>query len=691
MFDNRIESYLMNLKLPQTTLTTALLCVSFFTKAQTAPTPAAERWKGLERKAALRRASVLDSVRFRNIGPTVMSGRITDIDVNPADPTEFYVAYASGGVWYSRNNGQSFLPVFDSLETMTIGDIAVNWRTGSIWVGTGEVNSSRSSYAGIGVYRSTDKGRSWRYLGLPESQHIGKIQLHPTDDNTAWVAAMGHLYSNNRERGVYKTTDGGATWRQTLFVDDKTGVVDIDLNPQNPAELYATAWQRIRHAWDFEPAGPGSGLYKSTDGGEHWSRISTEGSGLPTGKVVGRMGVAVYPKNPSTVYLVVDNQTPSKDTTLGDTTRYYLRSFKGISLEDFGRLDERKLDTFLKRNGLIKRYTAKQVKELVQAGKLPPNALYDYLYVNTGFESAPVGAEVYRSDDAGRSWTKTNDKPMPRLYSTYGYYFGKIWVAPDDERKVFLVGVSLQMSVDGGHTFRPIEKANVHSDHHVVWIDPKRNEHIFNANDGGLNITYDNGDHWFSANTPAVGQFYSVTTDNAKPYNVYGGLQDNGVWYGPSNHREGPGWLSEGDYPYKHISGGDGMQVQVDPRDNVTTYAGSQFGYYNRFDRRNPDASKLITPQHTLGQKPYRFNWQTPILLSRHNPDIVYFGGNKLFRSFNRADTFLVVSDDLTKGDGGGNVPFGTITSIAESPLRYALLYAGTDDGRLHVSRDGGY
>lgn len=681
----------MNLKLPQTLLTGTLLSVTFFTKAQTGPTAAAERLKGLERKAALRRASVLDSVRFRNIGPSIMSGRITDIDVNPADPTEFYVAYASGGVWHSRNNGQSFTPIFDSVETLTIGDIAVNWRTGTIWVGTGEVNSSRSSYAGTGIYRSTDGGKTWRYMGLPESHHIGKIQLHPTDDNTAWVAVLGHLYSPNRERGVYKTTDGGASWRQTLFVDENTGVVDLDANPQNPAELYATAWYRTRRAWNFEPAGASSGLYKSSDGGEHWTRISTEGSGLPTGKTVGRMGVAVYPKNPSTVFVVVDNQTPAKDTTLGDTTRYYLRDFKELSLENFARLDERKLDTFFKKNGLARRYTAKGVKEQVATGQLRPTALYDYLYQNTGFEGTPLGAEVYRSDDAGKSWRKTNTKPLT-LYSTYGYYFGKIYLAPDDDRKILLTGFHLELSTDGGATFHPIDKDNVHADHHAAWINPKRPEQLFDANDGGLNLSYDDGAHWFKANTPAVGQYYSVVVDDAKPYNVYGGLQDNGVWVGPSNNQDGPGWQAEGKYPFQPIMGGDGMQVQVDTRDNLTAYTGYQFGNYSRLNRSNPQGTaRRITPVHALGQRPYRFNWQTPILLSKHNPDIVYFGGNYLFRSFNRADTFLVASDDLTRGDGGGNVPYGTITSIAESPLRVSLLYVGTDDGRLHRSTDGGY
>jgi len=680
----------MPLKVTQTLLTAALLGVTIFTKAQ-APTPAAERLRSLEQKKTLRTRSVLDSIRFRNIGPAIMSGRVSDLDVNPADPTEFYVAYASGGVWHTRNNGQSFSPVFDSTEILTIGDIAVDWRRGTIWVGTGEVNSSRSSYAGTGVYKSTDRGRSWQYLGLPESHHIGKIQLHPTNENIAWVAVLGHLYSANRERGVYKTTDGGRSWKQTLFVDDNTGAVDLDLDPQNPDILYATAWHRTRRAWSFVPSGKTSGLYKSTDGGERWTRLNTEGSGLPTGDVVGRMGVAVYPKNPNIVYVVVDNQTPSPDTTLKDTSRYYLRHFKNIGPEDFARLDERKLDSFLKRNGMHRRYTARQVKEQVATGQLRSSALYDYLYVNTGFETTPLGAEVYRSEDAGRSWRKTHEKPLT-IFSSYGYYFGKIYVSPQDDRKVLVPAFNIDLSTDGGKTFKHIEREHVHADHHAAWINPARDGHIVNGNDGGINITYDYGQNWQKVNTPAVGQYYAVTVDDAKPYNVYGGLQDNGVWWGPSTHKETMDWHDNGQYPFRMIMGGDGMQVQVDPRDNTTTYTGFQFGNYSRLNRLSPQGSaKRITPQHALGQKPFRFNWQTPILMSRHNPDILYFGGNQLFRSFNKGDTMLVLGQDMTKGDGGGNVPYGTITTIAESPLRFSLLYTGTDDGRLHVSQDGGY
>jgi photosystem II stability/assembly factor-like uncharacterized protein len=666
------------------------LLISITSFAQTRPTTGADRLKGLQQRQVLENRSVLN-IPFRNIGPSVMSGRVVDVDVNPADPTEFYVAYATGGLWHTKNNGQSFAPIFDSADVITIGDIAVNWNTGTIWVGTGEVNSSRSSYAGIGMYRSKDKGKTWQYLGLPESHHIGKVQLHPTDDNTAWVAVLGHLYSPNKERGVYKTTDGGATWKQTLSVNDNTGAVEMEINPQNPNELYAAMWYRTRSAWNFEESGPGSGIYKSTDGGNTWTLLNKDGSGLPTGKVVGRIGLAVYPKNPQIVYAIIDNQQAKPDTAKRDSLVLALADFKNISKEQFSRLEENKLDTFLRRNRLSQRYTAKQLKDLVGTNQIQSTALYDYLYMNTGFEGTPVGAEVYRSDNGGQSWRKTNTREIP-IFSTYGYYFAKIFTSAYNENKIYILGVSAQMSTDGGKTFRSIDKQNVHSDHHALWVNPTRDNHLINGNDGGLNISYDDGEHWFKANTPSVGQFYSVVADDARPYNVYGGLQDNGVWWGPSTNREGYGWYDNGDYGFKMIGGGDGMQVQVDTRDNLTTFSGSQFGNYTRVNRLNPrPTARRITPQHSLGEKPYRYNWQAPILISKHNQDVIYFGAHKLFRSMNKGDTMVGMGSDLTRGGREGDVPFGTLTTITESPLRFGLIYVGTDDGNVQLTKDGGY
>ncbi|MFL5809353.1 MAG: WD40/YVTN/BNR-like repeat-containing protein [Flavisolibacter sp.] len=670
-----------------------LLLVSFFINAPLKAQKAPDRLKTIQQRQALESKSVLNPIKFRNIGPSVMSGRVVDVEGNPDDPTEFYVAYATGGLWHTTNNGQSFVPIFDSADVITIGDIAVNWKTRTIWVGTGEVNSSRSSYAGMGIFKSKDNGKTWQYLGLPESQHIGKIQLHPTDDNIAWVAVLGHLYTPNRERGVYKTTDGGVTWKQTLYIDDNTGVVDLDINSQNPNEVYAAAWYRTRSAWNFEESGKTSGIYKSNDGGNTWALITKQGAGFPVGEGVGRIGLAVYPKNPQVVYAIMDNNFHKAATEKKtDSVSYVLRDFEKLTKEQFMQLDPKKLDTFLRRNRMYPKYNAEMIMERVSNGTLKPTVIWEYLYdANTALFDTPItGAEIYRSDNGGQSWKKTNTKDLT-LYNTYGYYFGKIFISPYNDQKLVITGFDIELSTDGGKTFSRIDKENVHADHHVAWIDPRRDNHFIIGNDGGCNITYDNGDHWFKANTPSVGQFYSVFVDNAKPYNVYGGLQDNGVWYGPSNNRENVGWQDGGNYAFKSIAGGDGMQVQVDTRDNATTYTGFQFGNYARLNRLNPrETSKRITPQHPLGERPFRFNWQTPVLISKHNQDVIYFGGNKLFRSFNRADTLIAISNDLTNGGKAGDVPFGTITTIAESPLRFGLLYVGTDDGNIQLTKDGG-
>jgi photosystem II stability/assembly factor-like uncharacterized protein len=670
-----------------------LVCTSLTFLAQPAATSAEDRLKGLEKRRMLEKASTLNHIAFRNIGPSIMSGRVSDLDVNAEDPTEFYVAYASGGLWHTTNNGQSFEPIFDSEDVLTIGDIAVDWgNPRTIWVGTGEVNSSRSSYAGTGVYKSSDNGKTWDYMGLPESHHIGKIQLHPSNPDIAWVAALGHLYSANKERGVYKTTDGGKSWRQTLYVDDNTGAVDLDINPKNPNEVYAGMWYRVRRAWKFEESGKSSGIYKSTDGGETWNKVSGPGSGFMEGDKIGRIGLAVYPANPQIVWAIVDNNNPKPDTTSAKTDTFYKRSdFRDLTREQFAQMKDNLLDTFLRRNSFPRRYTAKNVKEMVATGKVPPNALWDYLDSDDGFQNTGIyGCEVYKSTDGGQSWKRTHDKPIG-IFNTYGYYFAKIYTAHANPDLVFILGFYAQVSDDGGKTFRTMDKGNVHADHHALWVNPKRELHLINGNDGGVNITYDTGRVWHKANMPPVGQYYAITVDDAKPYNVYGGLQDNGSWWGPSNHRENIGWVDNGQYAYRNINGGDGMQAQVDTRDNATVYSGFQFGFYNRYNKEKRGAQKFLRPQHALGEKPLRFNWQSPILLSKHNQDVFYLGSNRVYRSLNKGDTMIAMSGDLSKGGIKGNVPYGTLTTLAESPLKFGLVYAGTDDGNVHVSQDGGF
>ena len=676
---------------------TTLTFVSSY--AQIAPTPASERLNGLAQRKLLQSQSLLKDINFRNIGPSVMSGRVVDVDVNPKDPTEFYVAYATGGLWHTTNNGQSFVPVFDHENVIGIGDIAVNWQDGEIWVGTGEANSSRSSYSGIGIYKSIDTGRTWQYLGLPETQHIGKIMLNPKNNNIAWIAATGHLYSPNKERGVYKTTDGGKTWKQTLYIDDNTGAIDMDMNPDNPDELYACMWHRERRAWNFTGSGSTSAIYKSTDGGETWKRITGKSTGFPQDEGTGRIGISVYKSNPQVIYAILDNQNHRPDTATRkkDTSRYTRNDFKNISKEKFLALDDKKLDSFLIKNDFDKKYRDSSAKELVRTDKIKPDALYDYFIdANSDLYNTPIiGCEIYRSDNGGLSWGKVNLKGLG-LYNTYGYYFGKISVSPVDEKKVIINGFNLMESTDGGKTFKAVDKANTHPDWHGVWINPLRDSNWVAGNDGGCNITYDNGKHWFKANTPPVAQFYAVVVDDAKPYHVYGGIQDNGVWYGSSknfdNDKSGDDDEEEfeAEDNWKNLGGGDGMQVQIDTRDNKTVYFGSQFGEYIR---KTIDAGrgKRIHPMPDLGAEKFRYNWQTPILLSGFNQDIFYMGSNVFFRSMDKGENMKTLSGDLSKGKREGNVPFGTIVTLGESPIRFGMIYAGTDDGNIQLSKDGGY
>jgi len=676
------------------TLFTILLFTSItFSQVNPVPaTPAQKRFDAFKQREKLKENSLLKNVEFRSVGPTIMSGRVDDIDVNPSDPTEFYVAYASGGLWKTTNNGISFTPLFDHEASMTIGDIAVDWNHGeTIWVGTGENNSSRSSYAGTGIYKSTDMGKNWQYMGLGETQHTGRIIIDPDDPNILWVAALGHLYSPNPERGVYKTTDGGKTWEKTLFVDDNTGTIDLVIDPNNSQTLYASTWYKTRRAWNFVESGKTSGIYKSVDGGNTWKLISTEESGFPTGEGVGRIGLAVYPKNSQIIYAVVDNQAHRPEEKKEEKLVITKDMLKDISSEDFLKLNDKDINNFLDDNGFPNKYTAESIKGMIKENKIKPIALVDYLSdANEDLFNTPViGAEVYRSEDGGKNWKKANEDYIDDLFYTYGYYFGLIRVDPNDDKTIYIAGVPALKSTDAGKTYKSIDQSNMHGDYHALWIDPNKSDHIVWGNDGGLNISYDGGKTYFKANTPAVGQFYSINVDMAKPYNVYGGLQDNGVWTGPSTYSPNYSWYDSGQYPFKSIMGGDGMQVQVDTTDNTTVYTGFQFGFYYRLNKNTEDA-KSVKPEHVLGEKPYRFNWQTPIKLSPHNQDIFYIGANKLFRSFDRGKTLKPISDDLTKGGREGDVPFGTLTTIDESPLKFGLIYTGSDDGLVYVTKDGG-
>ncbi|WP_412068021.1 WD40/YVTN/BNR-like repeat-containing protein [Rubrivirga sp. IMCC43871] len=649
-----------------------------------APTPAAERLVVPDA------VSPLAEIPFRSVGPTVMSGRVAAVEGKPGDPSTMIVAYASGGVWKTTTGGASFEPLFDDMPTITVGALAVDWADAegdgpTIWVGTGEANSSRSSYAGTGVYRSTDGGDTWAHLGLAETHHIGKIVLGEAPGH-AVVAAVGHLYSPNPERGVYRTTDGGASWSHTLSLDGDTGA--IDLAQDASGRLYAATWTRSRRAWDFREGGPGSAIWASDDDGASWSRLTTEGSGFPTGATVGRIGVATHG---TTVWAVVDNQARRPDEDDPDAPAVTRDVLRTISRDAFLALAEEDLNAFLDANNVPYSYTAESILEDVREGRITPADLVAFLEDANAqlFDTPVVGAEVYRSDDGGASWTRTHDGPIDDLFYSYGYYFSVLRVDPHDADRLYVMGVPLVGSVDGGATWQRADEDHVHVDHHDLWLDPTRPGYAISGNDGGLNVTYDGGASWTKLNRPAVGQFYTVAVDNAEPYNVYGGLQDNGVWVGPSDYDAGEGWRAEGEYPYRRLLGGDGMQIQVDDRDG-TVYTGFQFGNYFRTNRSGEGRAERIVPQHELGERPYRWNWQAPIWLSRHAPDVLYFGSNKVHRSLDRGETWETMSDDLTGGGRPGDVPYGTLTTLHESPLEFGLLAAGTDDGRVWTSRDGG-
>lgn len=633
------------------------------------------------------------NLKFDNIGPTVFSGRVTDIAINPSNPTHFYVAYASGGLWETKNNGTTFTPIFDNEATMTIGDIAVNWNTKEIWVGTGEVNSSRSSYAGVGVYKSKDNGASWDYVGLPESHHIGRIILDVTDPNKAWVAVLGHLYSTNPERGVYMTEDGGVTWSQTLFINDDTGVVDMIRDHQNPSVFYAAAWQRSRRAWDFVESGKGSGIYKSIDSGKTWNKISGATSGFPDGEGTGRIGLSMTNTSSGTrIYALLDDYNRRPNEQKDDQEGLSKDDFKTMTKDQFLELDKKELTSYLRSNRFPQKYSADKVISLLKADDIQPKDLATYLENANAllFDTPVIGASLYKSDDGGATWTKTHKGYLDNVYNSYGYYFGVVTADPSDINTVYIAGVPILRSDDGGATFSNINGQNVHVDHHIIWVNPEQPNHVINGNDGGINISYDQGANWIKCNSPSVAQFYYINADQAKEYNVYGGAQDNGVWMGSHRYRPGVRWHNSGSYPYQSLVGGDGMQIQIDPRDNETVYAGLQFGFYFRLNSKTKDR-RLMTPQQDLGSSPYRWNWQTPILLSQHQPDILYMGAHKLLRSLNRGDDFDEISEDLTQGGKKGDVPYGTLTTIHESPLRFGLLYTGSDDGLIQVTRDGGY
>jgi photosystem II stability/assembly factor-like uncharacterized protein len=557
--------------------------------------------------------NLLDGLEWRCIGPAIMGGRIDDFAVVEGNTDIIYAASASGGLWKTVNNGVTWEPVFDGQSTSSIGDVAIAPSSPDVvWVGTGEANNRQSSSWGDGIYKSEDAGLTWKNMGLRDSHHIGRIVIHPQNPDIVYVAVLGRLWGPNKERGLFRTTDGGRTWVNTRFIDEDTGFVDVAIDPENPSTLYAAAYQRRRTAYGFSGGGPESGLYKTTDGGDSWVRLS---NGLPEG-ATGRIGIDVYRRNPSIVYAIIEHK---------------------------------------------------------EGG-------------------------IFRSEDKGATWKRmsiTNPRPM---------YYSRIRIDPGNDQRIWVLGAAMYVSEDGGKTFRTDYVREIHGDFHAIWINPADSGHMIVGSDGGIHISHDRGRTWDFVNTLPLAQFYEVGFDMRRPYFIYGGLQDNGSWGGPSAT-----WTSVGitNDEWSRVGGGDGFYTRVDPDDHNTVYAESQDGNLFRFDLRSGE-SKSIRPEPADEKETYRFNWNSPILISPHNSKKVLYGGNKLFISRDRGDNWEetvdlttqtdrdklpimgVVPDATTLSRNDGVSYYGTITTIVESPLREGLLYVGTDDGLVQVSRDDG-
>lgn len=650
--------------------------------ASSGPSSAADRWAAWAEHQRLEQESPFHGLEWRNIGPVIQGGRVVDVEPIPGDPYGFYVAYASGGLWKTINNGTSFEPVTDALPTSISGDLAVDPKNPQVvWYGTGEPNSSRSSYGGMGIFRSADGGKTWQPSGLDTVDRIARVRIDPTNTQRVFVAALGRLWTEGGDRGVFRTEDGGRTWVNVLKgVNATSGASDIVLDPRDPNVIYAAMWDRLRRPWEFREGGDGTGIWKSTDGGETWTRL---GSGLPRGPNIGRVGIAIAPTRPDTLYASVDNfdPLPADQQDLGDRP-LSARRLRTMTREEFLRQDPDEVEGFIRSNDLDDSLDAERLTAMVERGEITPAGIAERLRDanNALFDSDHKGLEIYRSDDAGATWRKTHDAPLREVTYTYGFYFGEIKVMPDDPERIFALGVPVITSADGGRTWTRFDGQSVHVDHHAIWIDPSNPRRIILGNDGGVDISYDGGKSWRRMDSQPVGQIYAVAVDMAAPYNVYAGLQDNGTLRGSSKGRPdlGDDW--------QFLNGGDGMYIAVDPTDNRNVITGFQFGFYSRAGSNAGE----VRPRPVFGEPPLRFNWQTPVIKSAHNPDVVYFGANRVFRAFDGGRTLRPISPDLSTSRERGDTPFATVTTLSESPSTFGLLWAGTDDGNVQVTADGG-
>lgn len=570
-----------------------------------------------EAKSDTLKSSTFGGLSWRSIGPAFTSGRIADFAVNPNNHSEWFVAVASGHVWKTTNNGTTFDPVFDGQKSYSIGVVVIDPNNPFVvWVGTGENNHQRALGYGDGVYKSVDGGKSWKNMGLKDSQHIGKILIDPRNSDVVYVAAEGSVWGPGGDRGLYKTIDGGKTWKKVLEISENTGVNNVLLDPRNPDVLYASSEQRRRHVFTKIGGGPETAIYKSTNAGESWDKLK---SGLP-GADMGGMGLAISPVNPDYIYAII--------------------------------------------------------------------------------EAAGDASGFYRTTNRGASWQKMSS------HSAQGQYYNEITCDPKDVDKVYSVETVSQVTEDGGKTWRPIGNNKRHVDDHAIWIDPSDTRHFMIGSDGGIYESFDGGKEFiFKSNLP-VTQFYRVQVDNSTPfYYIYGGTQDNSSFGGPARSTSASGVTSD---DWFVTNGGDGFWSQIDPVDPNIVYAESQYGGMVRYDRKSEE-SVDIRPEPRKDELTYKWNWNTPLILSPHSPTRLYCAANKVFRSDDRGDSWQVISEDLTAQIDRNTWPvmgkywssdavvkdistslYGTIVSLDESPVKENLLYAGTDDGLIQATEDGG-
>ena len=584
---------------------------------------------GLQAQGQPASPSPLSTVTFRNIGPTAQGGRYVDYAVVEATPQIFYAATGSGGLWKTENHGLTWTSIFDDQPVISLGAVALFQPNPNIvWLGTGEANNSRSTYWGDGIYKSTDAGKTWTNSGLRDSHHIGRIVTHPSNPNIVYAAVLGHLFSSNDERGLYKTTDGGKSWTRSLEVTSegrKMSVVDVAMDPKNPNILYAAAYDKVREPWTFVEGGPGSGLYRTADAGRTWTKL---GGGLPTG-MLGRIGIAISRQDPMTVYATVENVNA-----------------KGVSESD-------------------------RRKQLLEGRETP--------------KAPAIGNEIYRSADGGKTWTNVSG---PGVGEGPPYYYAQIRVDPNDKNHVYVLGLGVHHTTDGGKTWtRPF---GFGGDNHALWINPRDSKHLILGYDHGMGVSFDAGKAWYHPDDKPLAQYYAISVDMEQPYNVYGGLQDNGSWRGPSSNRNGAPINFE---DWAMVGGGDGMYNVPDWRDSRWLYNESQFGPLTRVDQLTGERKGIR--YNGPGASDLRWNWNAPIVVSPHNSDVIYHAASRVLRSTFRGENWTFISPDLTVNaektrDGRGNIQFATITTLDESPIVPGLLWAGTDDGNVQVTRDGG-